>query len=99
MMGDLCQLLVPYPAERYVQALMTHEERLFTTYAFSSWGVVKKHDCGHYSGFVEIGPERRQLKPCFFTEEAADKFVQECGWEFEKLIRQRGHHSARFTDN
>lgn len=94
-----CQLLVPFTPEQYMQSLMVNEERLFVGVSNSAFGTARRPECGHYTGFVQVNQERRLLKPCFFTEEAAADFISRCGEAFQDLMAQRGRNTSRIHNN
>lgn len=95
-----CEVIVPFPAAKYVQILLQVEERLFTQpgKVHTRWGVVRK-DCGHFSAYVQVGEERRQFKPCFYEVAKAAKFTDECGHAYQQLMAERGNKTARYSSN
>lgn len=94
-----CELLIPYEHEMYVRSFMTAKEKIIKANTACSWGTAKDLDCGHFKAFVQVGDQRFQMKPCFFTEEVANTFVDKCGAIFQELLGSQGRWSTRIQLN
>jgi hypothetical protein len=99
----LCELLIPYPPEAYVQALMTNEARLFQTNNYLEWQTVRSlpelGGCGHYRVGIKVGDETRTMIPCFFTEDKAVEFLTKCSQFMYALLERDGRNPIKYHPN